>query len=157
MALFKLKEVSIKVPFHRYRRVLEAGRNRTEGGLEPVRRAHHPDRGKDLARNEGLDREALKSLYSLFPSTRKVLREAGPGAGVRQDSVGGVAIAVLNRGLRPFLSKWHPLLTGWESQRKSGEEWPMRSEFRSELERVSRELSRYAETLAVIAGVGDQM
>jgi hypothetical protein len=55
-------------------------------------------------------REAMNSLYSLFGSTREILRKAGPTVGASHDSVGGIAIAVLNKGLRPFLSKWHPLL-----------------------------------------------
>jgi hypothetical protein len=112
---------------------------------------------QDLAKHEGLDREVLKSLYSLFPSTRRILRDAGPDAGIRQGSLGGVAIAVLNRGLRPFLAKWHPLLTAWERGANGAADWPMRAQFRSELERVGLELSRYAEVLAIIAGVGDQI
>jgi hypothetical protein len=70
-----------------------------------------------LADNEGLLREALNSLYSLFGTTREILKEAGPDVGASHDSVGGIAIAVLNNGLRPVLSKWHPLLQTWESQR----------------------------------------
>src|SRR5207247_8780713 len=56
----------------------------------------------------GLSREALSSLYSLFGSTRRILRDAGPDVGCSRESVGGIAIAVLNLGLRPFVSKWHP-------------------------------------------------
>ena len=60
--------------------------------------------------SEGFVREAMNSLYSLFGSTREILRKVGPKVGASHDSVGGIAIAVLNNGLRPFLSKWHPLL-----------------------------------------------
>lgn len=69
--------------------------------------------------DQGLVREALNSLYSLFGTTRGVLKAAGPDVGASRDSVGGIAlaqpaagIAVLNNGLRPFLAKWHPLLHG---------------------------------------------
>ena len=68
-----------------------------------------------LGREEGVLREALSSLHSLFGTTRQVLREAGPDVGTSRESLGGIAIAVLNRGLRPFLAKWHPLLQAWEN------------------------------------------
>jgi hypothetical protein len=71
-----------------------------------------------LSLDEGLMREALTSLYSLFGTTRDVLKEAGPEVGAAPDTVGGIAIAVLNRGLRPFLAKWHPRLQDWEAQRQ---------------------------------------
>ena len=70
-----------------------------------------------LGHKEGLLREALSSLHSIFGSTRQILREAGPDVGGSYESVGGIAIAVLNRGLRPFLAKWHPSLQAWEVQR----------------------------------------
>ena len=66
-----------------------------------------------LENDKGLIREALNSLYSIFSTTREVLREAGPCVGASRQSVGGIAIAVLNYGLRPFLTKWHPLLQEW--------------------------------------------
>ena len=68
----------------------------------------------------GLIREALNSLYNLFAPTRDILRKAGPNVGASKESVGGIAIAVLNNGLRPFLTKWHPLLHEWEAQRHEG-------------------------------------
>jgi hypothetical protein len=62
--------------------------------------------------DQGLVREAMNSLYSLFGTTREVLKVAGPDVGASRDSVGGIAlaqpaagIAVLNNGLRPFLAK----------------------------------------------------
>jgi hypothetical protein len=108
----------------------------------------------------GLLREALNSLYSLFAITRDVLRKAGPDVGVTHDSVGGVAIAVLNRGLRPFMSKWHPLLQAWEAQRppemsayEHEQRWSRSSEMRAELSTLRGELEIYAQALAIIAGV----
>ena len=38
----------------------------------------------------GTVREAMNSLYSLFASTREILRKAGPNVGASHDSVGGV-------------------------------------------------------------------
>ena len=72
---------------------------------------------QELADDAGLVREAMNSLYTLFGTTRQILREAGPDVGATHDSVGGLAIAVLNKGLRPFLSHWHPVLQIWEAQR----------------------------------------
>jgi hypothetical protein len=108
---------------------------------------------QELSEHEGLDRDVLRSLYSLFGSTRRVLRRAGPTVGIAQGSLGGVAVAVLNKGLRPFLTKWHGHLTVWESSAKPGDEWPKRKEFRSELAALGMDLGRYAEVLAIIAGV----
>jgi len=59
---------------------------------------------------EGLLREALSSLYSIFGVTREILHKAGPSVAKGPNSFGPVAIEVLNKGLRPFLAKWHPLL-----------------------------------------------
>jgi len=115
---------------------------------------------QELELDIGLSREALSSLYSLFGSTRQILREAGPNVGCSRESVGGIAIAVLNRGLRPFLCKWHPLLETWENQRdpkispKEHESfWPKENEFRAELNALRDDLDKYANALASIAGV----
>jgi hypothetical protein len=109
---------------------------------------------------EGVLREALSSLYSLFATTRLVLREAGPDIGVSENTLGGIAVAVLNRGLRPFLSKWHPELQDWEVQRGSNVSakqhelnWPKEKELRLELEELREELKQYSDALATIAGV----
>ena len=41
--------------------------------------------------------------------------------GAFDNSVGGIAITVLNRGLRPFFfTKWHSSLEDWETQRPNG-------------------------------------
>ena len=110
--------------------------------------------------NEGLAREALNSLYSIFGSTREILKAAGPDAGISKASIGGIAIRVLNNGLRPFLSKWHPKLLIWEAGRDpatSAKEhelkWPEEKLLRSELENLRSELAEYADALAKIAGV----
>ena len=113
-----------------------------------------------LAEDEGLAREALNSLYVIFATTREILKDAGPEVGASIKSVGGIAIAVLNRGLRPFLSKWHPILQTWETQReekvspKEHEKlWTQEKEFREALEVLRKELTQYADVLAIAAGV----
>jgi hypothetical protein len=72
-----------------------------------------------LDTHEGLLREALNSLYSLFGVTREILRDAGPAVAHGPESFGPVAIKILNEGLRPFTSKWHPLLKDYEEKRPS--------------------------------------
>lgn len=115
---------------------------------------------QSLEVDQGTVREALNSLYSLFGSTREILREAGPNVGASHDSVGGIAIAVLNNGLRPFLSKWHPLLQAWEakcnsnlSPREHEKNWADEPRLRIELSALRADLEKYANALAEIAGV----
>lgn len=116
---------------------------------------------QELAPDEGSIREALTSLYSLFTSTRQILREAGPDvAKGGLHSVGGVAIRVLNEGLRPFLAKWHIALRDWESKLKSDGStieheaaWPENGAFRADLAKLRVELETYAHALAKLAGI----
>ena len=156
----KLTKVSVRLPFGIGGAELEADPTERHAAwslyVELVTRIAL----QTLEHDMGMSREALSSLKSLFGSTREILREAGPNVGCSRESVGGIAIAVLNRGLRPFLSKWHPLLETWENQRNpkiSPREhescWPRESELRSELNALRQDLEKYAGALATIAGV----
>ncbi len=107
---------------------------------------------------QGSARESLNSLYQLFPTTREILKAAGPGVGASRSSVGGIAIAVLNNGLRPFLSKWHSRLKDWEAQPHVGENsqeheraWTQAASLYAELEALRLNLAQYAEALLKIA------
>lgn len=75
----------------------------------------------ELGPDEGSLREALSSLYSLFGSTREILRHYGPDVAQSDRdgtlSFGYIAIAVLNGALRPLLSVWHPRLAAYEATR----------------------------------------
>ncbi|MBD1217702.1 MAG: hypothetical protein H9536_10355 [Aphanizomenon flos-aquae Clear-A1] len=156
----KLKKVSVSLPFGIGSAEWEADSTERKAAwslyVELVTRiAVQP-----LASDQGLLREALASLYNLFPVTRQVLKEGGPDVGASHDSVGGIAIAVLNNGLRPFLSKWHPLLQTWEAQlpphlspREHERKWSEEPKLREELESLRQDLEQYANALAVIAGV----
>jgi hypothetical protein len=115
---------------------------------------------QSLELDQGLVREALTSLYSLFGTTREILKQAGPRVGSSRNSVGGIAIRVLNDGLRPFLAKWHPLLQVWEAQRTpnvSPKEhelaWKEEAKLRGELEKLRQDLKNYANALEIVAGV----
>ena len=117
---------------------------------------------ESLGEDEGLLREALNSLYSLFGTTREILKIAGPDVGVSLDSVGGTAINVLNKGLRPFLTKWHPLLEEWEatrsetmSKKEHERNWAKAPEMRQALENLRGELIIFAQALAEAAKLGN--
>src|SRR3954464_14153058 len=77
-----------------------------------------------LKPSEGLLREALSSLYSLFDITRDILRRYGPAVArprpEGEHSLGELAVLVLNYQLRPPLSRWHPMLDLWQTQRPDG-------------------------------------
>ena len=112
-----------------------------------------------LDTHEGLLREALNSLYSLFGLTRQILRDAGPAVAHDPQSFGPVAIRVLNEGLRPFTSKWHPLLKDHEEQRPPGvppleheHNWERFSQMRQELAELQKQMRIYADVLAEISG-----
>lgn len=112
-----------------------------------------------LDTEEGLLREALTSLYSLFGLTREILREAGPTVAHGPNSFGPVAIEVLNKGLRPFTSKWHPLLQAHEEKRPPNvspvdheHKWKHFQEMHQELTSLQEQMRIYADILAEISG-----
>lgn len=111
---------------------------------------------QSLGQEEGLIREALSSLYSLFVTTRDLLKEARPSVAVPgRKTVEHLAIAMLNRELRPFLAKWHPRLREFESAHpdRPESEWPENAACRAELRRVQRDIHSYALNFARLAGV----
>jgi hypothetical protein len=113
-----------------------------------------------LGEDHGLLREAMNSLYTMFATTREVLKQSGPKVGASRNSVGGIAIAVLNNGLRPFLTKWHPLLQEWELKKKAEvslqqheRSWEHEQQLQQELEKLRNDLAQYADALAKIANI----
>ncbi|WP_202221851.1 hypothetical protein [Okeania sp. KiyG1] len=58
-----------------------------------------------MEEDRGILRETLNSLYSLFETTREILKEAGPDVGASHNSVGGIAIAVLKPWFETFYHK----------------------------------------------------
>ena len=99
-----------------------------------------------LPREAGDEKAALDSVYSLFPTTREILRRHGRAS----IQFGKVAIPVLNQVIRPFTTKWHrQSLTGALTQGNK------REEFRKELEVLQADLRNYNRMLAEIAGVED--
>lgn len=79
-----------------------------------------------LGADEGILREALKSLYDLYSVARPELASAPPaGLPFTQISARAYVIDILNKELRPFLSRWHPLLSAWEKTSLPAATWPL--------------------------------
>ncbi len=107
----------------------------------------------------GVLRDVLNSLYTLFDLTRSVLCDAGPEVAHGPQSLGPVAIDVLNKGLRPFMAKWHPRLLAYEKKRSDNlshveheHQWEQYDGMRKELEDLQKKMQAYADVLAEIAG-----
>jgi hypothetical protein len=118
----------------------------------------------ELKPNEGFLKEALSSLYSLFQTTRDILKKYGASVARSKSessiSFGYLAIAILNTVLRPVLAKWHPLLLDYESRKEKNisameyeRNWEKHEELRQVLNDVRLILIEYAELLAQVADV----
>lgn len=106
----------------------------------------------------GLIREAFSSLYSLFGTTREILKSSRPSVPVAgSQTIEHLAVTMLNWELRPFLSKWHPRLQRFEqaSQTDPLRVWPEEAECRVELRQIQEHLRIYALGFARLAGVQD--
>ena len=115
---------------------------------------------QELSKDEGFIREALSSIYNIFKITREILKEAGPAVAEGEQSLGFYAMAILNVELRPFLAKWHPLLSDWEAQKPADFSaidhelaWSKNRQFRRELKKIRGSLMQYCEALANLAGI----
>ncbi len=113
-----------------------------------------------LNNDEGILREALDSLYSLFNITRDILKDADPSIAMGELSLGFLAIEILNKGLRPFISKWHLLLSLYEESKPANiskieyeKLWEKNKLFRKELEELTQEMVLYTDSLAKIATI----
>ncbi|MFG3048992.1 hypothetical protein ACGFZR_29215 [Streptomyces sp. NPDC048241] len=117
-----------------------------------------------LRADEGLLREALTSLYSLFGTTREILRRHGPEIAEPkrngQYNFGFLAVAMLNYGMRPLLATWHPILEDWESRRPADRSrrdheraWDQAPQLRAALDETRLVLTAYAGLLATACGV----
>ena len=108
---------------------------------------------------EGSLREALNSIYSLFDTTRGILRKYGPAVARpksgRELSFGYLAVSIPNLVLRPLLTEWHPKLRSWERDNPhlDEREWEGRNDFLSALTEISGQLRQYADLFAEVADV----
>ena len=99
-----------------------------------------------LAVNEGDEKTALDSVYTLFHATRSIIKENGREC----IEFTKIAVVVLNQKIRPFTAKWHPRSTG------GGFDDPgTREQFRKELGELQILLRKYTSMLSDMAGVED--
>jgi len=96
--------------------------------------------------NYGDEKTALDSLYSLFETTRGIIKEHG------KDCIEftKLAVVVLNQKIRPFTQKWHRIAISEDFNNPE-----ICTEFRNELEELQRDLHIYTQMLAQMAGVED--
>jgi hypothetical protein len=104
---------------------------------------------------------AIKSLYDAFIVCRTELEKAGATPLLERKVSGGetfegYVLEIMNRGLRPFLSRWHPLYERWVKDGGMPEEsWPLMAECRQDHEATRRIVLGYMHGLARIAGIED--
>jgi len=91
----------------------------------------------------GDEKIALESVYSLFGTTRNILKEKGRKA----VQFTKIAIIVLNQIVRPFTTKWHK-----KSLNGAFDNLDECRQFREDLEKIQQELQAYTDLLANIAG-----
>ena len=120
----------------------------------------------ELKENEGLLREALTSLHSLFGITRELLKRYGshiatPGK-PDDTTIGHLAVNILNKVIRPVLAKWHPKLLDWEHRKPMDKtstqhesEWGDNTNLRLELNNIRKQLIEYANVLGTVSGVAN--
>jgi hypothetical protein len=118
--------------------------------------------GNALAPGTGILREALNSLYAAFGSLRDTLKAAGaelakPPSTDKQFTVASLLLIVMNDHIRPFLSKWHPLLQEYEKTRPDNvaqfsheQAWSENVAFRDDLNRLMQLLQGYIKALKEI-------
>ena len=107
-----------------------------------------------LREDEGLLREALGSLYSLFETMQEILCQHGPDIPEPKRDVqynfGYLAVAMLNYGVRPLLAHWHPALEDWEHRRPVDRS---RRDHKLAWSQSGQLLTAYADLLAAACGV----
>ena len=103
-----------------------------------------------LPKDSGDEETALDSIYSLFKTTRQILKEQG------KDCVEftKLAVIVLNQIVRPFTTEWHRKMLVGKLKNVPENEQECRV-FREELDSLQVELRKYSRALADLAGVED--
>ena len=96
--------------------------------------------------DDGDEKTALESIYSLFPTTREIIKRHGRNC----NEFTKIAVIVLNQIVRPFTAKWHK-----GALNKAFDDSVQRNIFREELAELQVQLSQYSRMLAKMAGVED--
>ena len=111
-----------------------------------------------LPSDQGFLSEAIASLYKLFDSIRSELKIVSPAPRISEqeksgvESIQSIGLTILNAHLRPFLAKWHPLLTNWQTKNPDESEykWPERKSCRDDLEKTRAALEKEAVKLKTL-------
>lgn len=98
-----------------------------------------------LKDEEGDEKTALESVYSLFATTRSILKRYKKGMNFAK-----ISIIVLNQIIRPFTAKWHR-----ESTQNAFTDQSKCQDFRTELKILQKVLRQYMHLLAEMANVED--
>lgn len=99
-----------------------------------------------LEPESGDEDTALKSIHSIFATTREILKKHGKEC----VTFSKIAIVVLNQIIRPFTAKWHR-----KNVDKAFEKPDECAIFREELTHLQIQLRNYTKLLSDIAGVED--
>ena len=101
---------------------------------------------QELDENDGNEKSALVSAYSLFGVTREILKSKGR----KCEAFTKIAVIILNQIVRPFTAKWHKLESegAFDNKEKC-------KEFRVDLKELQINMRKYSALLAEIAGVED--
>lgn len=99
-----------------------------------------------LPNAHGVERTALDSVYSLFPTTRAVLKTHGRKCA----QFTKLAVIVLNQIVRPFTAEWHRI-----AEQGGFDDPATCARFRAELQTLQQRLVVYSNALAKIADVED--
>ncbi len=99
-----------------------------------------------LESGHGDEDTALKSVFSLFETTRQIIKANG------KDCIEftKIAVVILNQKIRPFTAKWHKV-----SVEKGFDDKGVCTEFRKDLAKLQSTLMIYTQMLADMAGVED--
>ena len=101
---------------------------------------------QDLGDEGGVENTALDSIYSIFGTTRAVLKNHGRGC----SEFAIIAIVVLNQKIRPFTTKWHKV-----SEDGGFDDDANKRQFREDLSELQETLRIYTKMLADMSGVED--
>jgi hypothetical protein len=99
---------------------------------------------QELEDKSGDEQTALNSVFSLFGTTREILKSNGRSC----VQFTKIAVIILNQKIRPFTAKWHKksLNGAFENPKEC-------KKFRKELKKLQVNLNNYTGMLSEIAGV----
>ncbi len=106
---------------------------------------------QSLAEKDGDEKTALASIFSIFGTTRQIIKTHGRSC----SEFTKIAIIILNQKIRPFTAKWHKvsLENGFDGH---GKEKVCRK-FRKDLTGLQKILIIYTQMLGEMAGVEEDL